>query len=218
MNGDDIRKSFLAFFEKRGHQIMPSASLLPIGDPTLLFTSAGMVPFKHFFMGQSTPSNKRLTSSQKCFRTTDIGDVGDRKHFTFFEMLGNFSIGDYFKEDAIEWAWEFVTEVFKLHKDKLYATIYSDDDEAFSIWNETIGLPPDRIYRYGKTDNWWIAGNEGPCGPCSEIHVDVEGLEGCSLDLTPGSEPDYSHGCHPNHDCLRSVSYTHLTLPTNREV
>ena len=134
MNGHEIRKSFIQFFESKGHLHQPSASLIPAGDPTLLFTSAGMVPFKPFFMGEQTPPSRRLTSSQKSFRTTDIEEVGDHKHLTFFEMLGNFSIGDYFKEDAITFAWELITELFKLPPENIFITIHLDDDDAYEIW------------------------------------------------------------------------------------
>ena len=202
MSGDDIRKAFLDFFEGLGHTPMPSASLVPAGDPTLLFTSAGMVPFKPFFMGESTPPSKRLTSSQKSFRTTDIDEVGDHKHLTFFEMLGNFSIGDYFKKDAIAFCWEFVTRHFELSPDRLYATIYLDDEEAFHHWRDDVGLPEERIYRYGDKDNWWgPAGKEGPCGPCSEIHYDNGEEYACG-------DPE----CHPNHDCERFVELWNLVF------
>ncbi|MQG72334.1 MAG: alanine--tRNA ligase, partial [SAR202 cluster bacterium] len=180
MNGDQIRDSFIKFFESKGHQHMPSASLIPAGDPTLLFTSAGMVPFKPFFMGEQTPPSKRLTSSQKSFRTTDIDEVGDHKHLTFFEMLGNFSIGDYFKEGAVGYCWELVTELFMLDPERLYVTIHLDDEEAFAIWRDQVGIPEERIYRYGDKDNWWgPAGNEGPTGPCSEVHFDGGSEKGC---------------------------------------
>ena len=214
MTGDQIRELFFTFFEGRGHLRMPSASLVPSGDPTLLFTSAGMVPFKPFFMGEQTPPSKRLTSSQKSFRTTDIDEVGDHKHLTFFEMLGNFSIGDYFKQDAIRWAWEFVTsksEGFGLPADRFYVTIYHDDEEAYGHWKDDIGLGPDRIYRYGEKDNWWgPAGREGPCGPCSEIHYDFSAERGCGLPLRdPSSDGE---GCHPNHDCERFVELWNLVF------
>ena len=219
MNGDLIRRSFLEFFQSKGHTIMPSASLVPAGDPTLLFTSAGMVPFKPFFMGESTPSSRRLTSCQKSFRTTDIDEVGDHKHLTFFEMLGNFSIGDYFKKDAIPYAWEFVTQQLKLLPERLYVTIYLDDEEAFAHWSQDIGVPTERIYRYGDKDNWWgPAGKEGPCGPCSEIHYDGGHEYGCSSQATPdeinawagqGEQP----GCHPNCDnCERFVELWNLVF------
>ena len=202
MNGDLIRQTFLDFFQSRGHTIMPSSSLVPAGDPTLLFTSAGMVPFKPFFMGEATPPSHRLTSCQKSFRTTDVDEVGDHKHLTFFEMLGNFSIGDYFKKDAIAWSWEFVTQYFKLPEERLYVTIYLDDEEAFQHWREDIGVPSERIYRYGDKDNWWgPAGKEGPCGPCSEIHYDGGVEYGCGT-------PD----CHPNHDCERFVELWNLVF------
>ena len=200
--GDDIRRAFLEYFQAAGHTIMPSASLVPSGDPTLLFTSAGMVPFKPFFMGEAAPPSKRLTSSQKSFRTTDIDEVGDHKHLTFFEMLGNFSIGDYFKKQAIAFCWEFVTQHFELPPDHLYATIYLDDEEAFGHWRDDVGLPEERIYRYGDADNWWgPAGKEGPCGPCSEIHYDNGEEYACG-------DPD----CHPNHDCERFVELWNLVF------
>ena len=227
MNGDQIRDSFIQYFESKGHQHMPSASLIPAGDPTLLFTSAGMVPFKPFFMGEQTPPSRRLTSSQKSFRTTDIDEVGDHKHLTFFEMLGNFSIGDYFKEGAVAYAWELVTQLFGLSPDRLYVTIHLDDDEAFEIWHDQVGVPVDRIYRYGDKDNWWgPAGTEGPTGPCSEIHYDGGLDRGChggrmvevdvltaqlreERDGGPVIEVD---GCHPNCDCERFVELWNLVF------
>jgi alanyl-tRNA synthetase len=227
MNGDQIRDSFIKFFESKGHQHMPSASLIPAGDPTLLFTSAGMVPFKPFFMGEQTPPSKRLTSSQKSFRTTDIDEVGDHKHLTFFEMLGNFSIGDYFKEGAVGYCWELVTELFKLDPDRIYVTIHLDDEEAFAIWRDQIGVPVERIYRYGDKDNWWgPAGNEGPTGPCSEVHYDGGAEKGCHdgrmmppEDLTAQFRKDLESGdsspiggCHPNCDCERFVELWNLVF------
>ena len=227
MNGDQIRDSFIKFFESKGHQHMPSASLIPAGDPTLLFTSAGMVPFKPFFMGEQTPPSKRLTSSQKSFRTNDIDEVGDHKHLTFFEMLGNFSIGDYFKEGAVGYCWELVTELFKLEPERLYVTIHLDDEEAFAIWRDQIGVPESHIYRYGNKDNWWgPAGNEGPTGPCSEVHYDGGADKGCHggrmiepdvltaqfrKELETGETlPIY--GCHPNCDCERYVELWNLVF------
>ena len=159
--GDSIRSSFLNFFEERGHQPMPSASLIPAGDPTLLFTSAGMVPFKPFFMGEQTPPRRRLTSCQKSFRTTDIDEVGDHKHLTFFEMLGNFSIGDYFRQDAAAFAWELCTGLFGLAPERMYITVHLDDDEAYDIWHDEIGIPPERIYRYGNSEQLVGAGRPG---------------------------------------------------------
>ncbi len=225
MTGDEIRSSYIQFFESKGHLYMPSASLIPAGDPTLLFTSAGMVPFKPFFMGEQTPPNRRLTSSQKSFRTTDIDEVGDHKHLTFFEMLGNFSIGDYFKNDAIAFAWELVTTRFKLPPENLYVTIYLDDDEAFGIWRDEIGVPVERIYRYGDSDNWWgPAGTEGPTGPCSEIHYDGGAAKGCGPMVPPDEltaqfqrerESGVSQnppGCHPNCDCERFVELWNLVF------
>ena len=170
---DDIRRAFLEFFEERGHLVMPSASLIPAGDPTLLLTSAGMAPFKPYYAGDETPPNKRLASVQKCFRTTDIDVVGDFTHHTFFEMLGNFSIGDYFKRDAIKWAWEFVTSVLAIPAGRLWITVHYTDDEARAIWRDEVGVPDERIVAMGDKDNFWgPAGAEGACGPCSELHYD----------------------------------------------
>ena len=225
MTGDEIRNSFIGFFEDKGHLPMPSASLIPAGDPTLLFTSAGMVPFKPFFMGEQTPPNRRLTSSQKSFRTTDIDEVGDHKHLTFFEMLGNFSIGDYFKNHAVAYAWELVTTRFHLPPDSIYVTIHLDDDEAFAIWRDEIGIPPERIYRYGDSDNWWgPAGAEGPTGPCSELHFDGGAHKGCGPLMPPEQltaqfrrelatdQPETPPGCHPNCDCERFVEMWNLVF------
>jgi alanyl-tRNA synthetase len=225
MTGDQIRELYTRFFEERGHLRMPSASLIPAGDPTLLFTSAGMVPFKPFFMGEQTPPNRRLTSIQKSFRTTDIDEVGDHKHLTFFEMLGNFSIGDYFKNDAAAFAWELVTGLFQLPPERIYVTIHLDDDEAFHIWRDDIGVPVERIYRYGDSDNWWgPAGTEGPTGPCSELHYDGGAEKGCAPMVEPdaltaqflqerdGAEPAPPPGCHPNCDCERFVEMWNLVF------
>ncbi len=179
MTGDEIRAAFLSFFKEKGHKIIPSSSLIPRGDPTLLLTSAGMVQFKPYFLGEALPSNPRLASCQKCFRATDIESVGDPSHLTFFEMLGNFSIGDYFKQETIGWAWEFVTRRLRLQPQRLWITIFLDDDESFQLWRN-IGVPEERILRFGEEDNFWgPAGNAGPCGPCSEIHYDFGEEFGC---------------------------------------
>jgi alanyl-tRNA synthetase len=179
LTGNEIREAFLNFFESKDHLRIPSSSLIPAGDPTLLLTNAGMVQFKPYFTGEMIPPGPRMTSVQKCFRTTDIDEVGDATHLTFFEMLGNFSVGDYFKKEAIAYAWEFVTDQLELERERLWATVFVDDDEALGYWTET-GIPQERIRRFGEADNFWgPAGNEGPCGPCSEIHYDFgEGL-GC---------------------------------------
>jgi len=189
VTSDELRAAFLSFFEEKGHAIIPSSSLIPRGDPTLLLTSAGMVQFKPYFLGETVPPNSRLASCQKCFRTTDIESVGDTSHLTFFEMLGNFSIGDYFKQEAINWAWEFVTRWLRLPTEHLWITIFLDDEEAFRYWQE-IGVPANRILRFGEEDNFWgPAGNSGPCGPCSEIHYDFGEGAGCG-------ETTCGPGCH----------------------
>tara|TARA_Y100000590_G_scaffold464094_1_gene632657 strand:- start:61072 stop:63795 length:2724 start_codon:yes stop_codon:yes gene_type:complete len=216
----DIREKFLNFFNKKNHLIMPSSSLVPAGDPTLLLTTAGMVQFKPYFLGEISPPDKRITSIQKCFRTTDIDTVGDHKHLTFFEMLGNFSIGDYFKKEAISYAWEFITETLGLNPNKLYVTVYFEDEEAINLWLELTSIPKERIYRYGKSDNWWgPPGDEGPCGPCSEIHYDFGENLGCSNLLSPNdlnqqiTDPDRIVGCHPNCDnCERFVELWNLVF------
>ena len=164
MTSDEIREAFLSFFESKGHQRIPSSSLIPVGDPTLLLTIAGMNQFKTYFSGQQSPPNQRLTSAQKCFRTPDIDVVGDATHNTLFEMLGNFSIGDYFKEEAIAFALEFVTDRLGLSAERFAMTIHETDDEAYQLW-QNVGVPTDKIYRFGDEDNWWgppIHGEEGP--------------------------------------------------------
>ena len=172
MDGSSIRKVFLNFFAERDHTIVPSAPLVP-DDPTLLLTNAGMVPFKPYFVGQKTPPYRRATSVQKCFRTVDLEEVGrTARHLTFFEMLGNFSFGDYFKQDACRWAWELVTTKFLLEPGRLWATVYETDDEAAEIWEKVVGVPPERILRRGREDNFWSMGVAGPCGPCSELLYD----------------------------------------------
>ncbi|WP_392532938.1 alanine--tRNA ligase [Nostoc sp. C117] len=172
LSGNEIRNIFLDFFAQRGHQILPSASLVP-EDPTVLLTIAGMLPFKPIFLGQRTPEFKRATTSQKCIRTNDIENVGrTKRHHTFFEMLGNFSFGDYFKEQAIAWGWEISTQVFGFSPQNLVVSVFEDDDEAFEIWRDRIGVSVARIKRLGEDDNFWVSGPTGPCGPCSEIYYD----------------------------------------------
>ncbi|QSJ17328.1 alanine--tRNA ligase [Nostoc sp. UHCC 0702] len=171
-SGNEIRNLFLNFYAQREHQILPSASLVP-EDPTVLLTIAGMLPFKPIFLGQRTPDFKRATTSQKCIRTNDIENVGrTKRHHTFFEMLGNFSFGDYFKEQAIAWGWEISTQVFGISPSNLVVSVFEDDDEAFSIWRDQIGVAEARIKRMGADDNFWVSGPTGPCGPCSEIYYD----------------------------------------------
>ncbi|MCB1930686.1 MAG: alanine--tRNA ligase, partial [Rhodocyclaceae bacterium] len=184
MKSADIRKKFLEFFESKGHQIVASSSLVPHDDPTLLFTNAGMNQFKDVFLGFDKRAYSRATTSQKCVRAggkhNDLENVGyTARHHTFFEMLGNFSFGDYFKHDAISYAWELLTEVFELPKDKLWVTVYAEDDEAFEIWTKTVGVPAERVIRIGDnkgaryaSDNFWMMGDTGPCGPCTEIFYD----------------------------------------------
>ncbi len=172
LSGSEIRQKFLDFYAQRQHKILPSASLVP-EDPTVLLTIAGMIPFKPIFLGQKAPEYKRATTSQKCVRTNDIENVGrTARHHTFFEMLGNFSFGDYFKEEAIAWAWELSTEVYGLPPERLAVSVFKEDDEAFAIWRDKIGIPKRRIQRLGEKDNFWTAGPTGPCGPCSEIYYD----------------------------------------------
>jgi alanyl-tRNA synthetase len=188
LSGNKIRQKFLNFFRDRQHQILPSASLVP-EDPTVLLTIAGMLPFKPIFLGQKTAEFPRATTSQKCIRTNDIENVGrTARHHTFFEMLGNFSFGDYFKEQAIAWAWELSTEIFGLSPEKLVVSVFEEDDEAFAIWRDQIGIPAHRIQRMGADDNFWVSGPTGPCGPCSEIYYDFHPeLGDKSIDLEDDS-------------------------------
>ena len=183
MTSDEIREAFLSYFESKGHQRVASSSLIPVGDPTLLLTNSGMVQFKPYFSGESTPPNRRLTSSQKSFRTVDIDEVGDNTHLTMFEMLGNFSIGDYFKDGAMEMAIDCLEEAMGLPRERFAATVHEADDDAFELWQKH-GIPAERIYRFGDKDNWWgPAGDEGPTGPCAELHYDFgDKRPGCGLD------------------------------------
>ena len=203
MKTNEIRELFLRYFEDNGHQVVESSPLVPGNDPTLLFTNAGMVQFKDVFLGKDDREYSRAVSSQRCLRAggkhNDLENVGyTTRHHTFFEMLGNFSFGDYFKEEAIELAWNFITEELKLDKDRLWVTIFEEDDEAASIWLDQIGIQSDRLVRMGKESNFWSMGDTGPCGPCSEIFYD-HGSE------IPGGPPGSND---------EAVSYTHLTLPT----
>ena len=199
----DLRKSFIDYFVSKQHKHVHSSSLLPKDDPTLLFTTAGMVQFKAMFAGTVKLDYTRATTVQKCLRTSDLENVGrTKRHCTFFEMLGNFSFGDYFKEEAIAFAWEYSTQVLKLDSNKIWASIYQDDDEAFEIWNKKIGLPAERIVRLGKKDNFWgPAGDSGACGPCSELYIDKGPELGCG-------SPDCKPGC----DCERYMEYWNLVF------
>lgn len=182
---DEIREQFLKFYEERAHLRLPSASLIPAGDPTLLLTTAGMVPFKAYFSGELTPPSPRITTAQKSFRTTDIEEVGDVSHLTLFEMLGNFSFGDYFKAESCKWALELCLGVYGMDFERIYPTIYLNDDEAYEIWRD-LGVPADRISRLGDEDNWWgPAGDEGACGPCSELNYYLGDFD----DLPPADSP-----------------------------
>jgi len=200
-SGNDLRESFLNYFEGKGHLRVPSASLIP-DDPTVLLTIAGMVPFKPYFLGKAQPPSLRMTSSQKCVRTNDLDNVGrTARHHTFFEMLGNFSVGDYFKKGVIPWAWEYLISELKLDKDRLWISVYQDDDDAFKIWNQDVGIPMARIVRMGKEDNFWEMGATGPCGPCSEIYYDFGPEKGCD-------SPTCAVGC----DCDRYLEIWNLVF------
>ena len=192
MTGNEIRKSFVDFFKSKEHKHFESASLIP-DDKSLLLTVAGMVPFKPFFLGEKEAPFPRITTYQKCIRTNDLENVGRTpRHHTFFEMLGNFSFGDYFKKEAIEWSWEYITKILKLDPERLYVSVYKTDDEAYEIWNKEIGVPEDRIVRLGEEDNWWAAGPVGSCGPCSEIYYDTQnmGKNNEEINCKPGDEGD----------------------------
>ena len=188
---NELRKIFLEFFESKGHLAMKSFSLVPHNDNSLLLINSGMAPLKPYFTGQEIPPRNRVTTCQKCIRTGDIENIGKTaRHGTFFEMLGNFSFGDYFKTEAIHWSWEFLTEVVGLDPDRLYPSIFQDDDEAFEIWNKEMGIPAERIFRFGREDNFWEHG-AGPCGPCSEIYYDRGEKYGCGKPgCTVGCECD----------------------------
>ncbi|MEK7866114.1 MAG: alanine--tRNA ligase-related protein, partial [Planctomycetota bacterium] len=205
MKTDEIRERYLKFFERKGHTVWPSDSLVPENDPTLLFTGAGMNQFKDDFLGKGKHPFKRATTSQKCVRTGDVEKVGKTNaHQTFFEMLGNFSFGDYFKKEAIAWAWEFLTQEMKIDGAKLAITVYQDDDEAYAAWRDDVKVPEARIWRYGESDNFWPAsapseGPNGPCGPCSEIYFDRDG--GCG-----------QKDCQPSCPCGRYTEVWNLVF------
>jgi alanyl-tRNA synthetase len=206
MTGNEIRSQFLNYFEKHNHRVVRSSSLVPQDDPTLLFINAGMVQFKRVFLGEDKRDYVRATTSQKCVRAggkhNDLENVGyTARHHTFFEMLGNFSFGDYFKEGAIEFAWDLLTNGYGLPEDKLYGSIYLDDDEAYELWRKNIGLPDERIVRFGEEDNFWSMGDTGPCGPCSEILIDRGEQYGCG-------KPDCAVGC----ECDRYLEIWNLVF------
>jgi alanyl-tRNA synthetase len=206
MTGNEVRNKFLEYFQKHGHQIVRSSSLVPHDDPTLLFTNAGMVQFKRIFLGEENRGYNRATTSQKCVRAggkhNDLENVGyTARHHTFFEMLGNFSFGDYFKEKAIDFGWDLLTNGYGLDPDNLWVSIYLDDDEAHEIWNRQIGVPAEKIARFGEKDNFWAMGDTGPCGPCSEIHLDRGKKYGCG-------KPDCALGC----DCDRWLEIWNLVF------
>jgi len=209
MKSSVIRQKWLDFFHSKGHRIEPSAPLVPHNDPSLLWINAGMAPLKPYFDGRVKPDNPRIANAQKCIRTNDIENVGKtRRHHTFFEMLGNFSIGDYFKEEAITWAWEFLTgkEWIGFDPDRLSVTIHPDDEEAYRLWNEKIGIPAERIYKL--EDNFWDIG-EGPCGPCTEIFYDRGEAYG---DL---SDPECRPGAVCVHPAKRRFQLRHRLVPAD---
>lgn len=203
MKANDIRKSFLDFFKSKEHYVKNSFSLVPKNDKSLLLINAGMAPLKNYFLGIETPPAKRMATCQKCVRTGDIENIGKTaRHATFFEMLGNFSFGDYFKNEATAFAWEFVTKVLKMDEEKLWVTVYEEDDEAYGIWKDKVGVNPDRIVKLGKEDNFWEIGNgQGPCGPCSEIYIDRGEEFGCG-----------HKDCKPGCDCDRFLEFWNLVF------
>ena len=198
---NELREKYLSFFESKGHTRLPSFSLVPQGDKSLLLINSGMAPLKKYFLGQAVPPNTRVTTCQKCIRTPDIERVGQTaRHGTYFEMLGNFSFGDYFKIEAITWAWEFFTKVLEMPADKLYVSVFENDDEAYGMWTKQIGVAEDHMVRLGREDNFWEHGS-GPCGPCSEIYFDRGPEKGCG-------KPD----CHVGCDCDRYVEVWNLVF------
>ena len=212
---NELREMFLRFFETKGHLRLPSFSLIPQDDASLLLINSGMAPMKPYFKGDKEPPRHRVCTCQKCIRTGDIENIGKTaRHGTYFEMLGNFSFGDYFKEDAIRFAWTFITEDLKLPKDRLYITVYKDDDEAFELWQKVAGVAPERIFRLGEKDNFWSMGDTGPCGPCSEIHFDQGADMACGPDCGIGKCGHCKVGSH--YMCVDGPVFTYeemLQLP-----
>ncbi|MDR1953859.1 MAG: alanine--tRNA ligase, partial [Clostridiales Family XIII bacterium] len=204
---NELREQFKAFYVEKGHYARKSFSLVPEKDKSLLLINSGMAPLKPYFAGIETPPSKRMTTCQKCIRTGDLENVGQTdRHGTFFEMLGSFSFGDYFKRESLVWGWEFITKVLEMPVDKLWASIYEDDDEAYDIWVKDVGIDPSRIVRMGKEDNFWEIGT-GPCGPCSEVYFDRGEAYGCGKAT-----------CAPGCDCDRYVEFwNHVFTQFNRD-
>ncbi|HEM48628.1 MAG TPA: alanine--tRNA ligase, partial [Caldithrix sp.] len=210
MTSQEIRQQFLDFFKSKDHTFVPSSPVVPLDDPTLLFTNAGMNQFKDIFLEKGTRKYKRAANSQKCIRVSgkhnDLEEVGhDTYHHTFFEMLGNWSFGDYYKKEAIQWAWELFTEIWKLPKDKLYATVYKTDDEAEQLWKQVTDINPNHVLKFDEKDNFWEMGATGPCGPCSEIHIDL-GPKFCNGKHKDGTE------CFVNGGCPRYIELWNLVF------
>ena len=210
MTASEVRNTFLDFFRQRQHKIVRSAPVIPFEDPTLLFTNAGMNQFKNIFLGTEKPEWLRVVDTQKCIRVSgkhnDLEEVGkDTYHHTLFEMLGNWSFGDYYKQEAIQWAWELLTGIWQIPKDKLWATVYQDDDEAEHVWRTQTDVNPKQILRFGEKENFWEMGEVGPCGPCSEIHIDL-GVDRCDKSQLAG------HQCRVNGDCARYIELWNLVF------
>ena len=198
---NELREKFLSFFETKGHLRLESFPLVPKDDRSLLLINSGMAPMKKYFTGEVNPPKSRVTTCQKCVRTPDLESVGiTARHGTFFEMLGNFSFGDYFKKEAIMWAWEFCTKVIKLPVDRVWVSVYEKDNETFEFWNKKIGIPIEKIVKLGKKDNFWEHGR-GPCGPCSELYFDKGEKYSCS-----------SKNCKPGCDCDRYIEFWNLVF------
>ena len=209
MKSSDIRQAFIDFFKSKGHTAVQSAPVVPQNDPTIMFTNAGMNQFKDVFLNVGTRDYSRAVNSQPCIRVSgkhnDLEDVGaDHTHLTLFEMLGNWSFGDYYKAEAIQWAWELFTEVYGLPGDRLYASVYTTDEESETLWKTTTGIDPDHVLKFGEKDNFWEMGDTGPCGPCSELHLDL-GPQACN-------KPGVAHDCNVNGDCTRFIELWNLVF------